>query len=54
MILGLGIEELGLSDFNCSVVRLFTDAAVPTGMNTGVSITPCAVVIWVRRAEPSV
>src|SRR5215210_1392991 len=36
-----------------SVVRLFTDARVPTGMNTGVSMTPCGVSIRPRRAAPS-
>src|SRR6185437_14141874 len=31
----------------------FTVAAVPTGMNAGVSTTPCAVAIRPRRAAPS-
>src|SRR3954466_3604852 len=31
----------------------FTVAAVPTGMKTGVSMTPCAVVSRPRRAAPS-
>src|SRR3954471_4760557 len=32
----------------------FTVAWVPTGMNAGVAIVPCAVVISPERAEPSV
>src|SRR5678816_3370457 len=32
----------------------FTAPCVPTGMNAGVSTSPCAVVITPRRAGPSV
>src|SRR5678815_5468770 len=32
----------------------FTAPCVPTGMNAGVSTSPCAVVITPRRARPSV
>ena len=36
-----------------SAVIALTVAAVPTGMNTGVSTNPCAVVSRPRRAAPS-
>src|SRR3954469_20678517 len=36
-----------------SGVIALTVAAVPTGMKTGVSMTPCAVVSQPRRAAPS-
>jgi hypothetical protein len=37
-----------------SAVIAFTVAAVPTGMKTGVSISPCAVCSTPVRASPSV
>jgi hypothetical protein len=40
--------------FSCSVVNDLTDASVPTGMKTGVWMVPWRVVIWPRRAGPSV
>ena len=53
----IGVVEDDLADraaCSCSVVSDFTDASVPTGMNTGVSIVPCRVTISPRRAAPSV
>jgi hypothetical protein len=41
-------------DFTESVIMPFTVAAVPTGMKTGVSTAPHAVVRRPRRAMPSV
>src|SRR5260370_18552048 len=41
------------SSSSASCVRPFTVAAVPTGMNTGVSIVPCAVANRPRRAAPA-
>src|SRR5215213_2426899 len=38
----------------CWAVNAFTAPCVPTGMNTGVSMTPCAVCKIPRRAPPSV
>ena len=34
-------------------VSPFTDACVPTGMNTGVSISPARILSTPRRARPS-
>src|SRR6266508_680256 len=39
---------------NCGGVSPLTVAWVPTGMNTGVSMAPCAVSSRPRRAAPSV
>src|SRR3954454_2022843 len=44
----------GPSCCSWSVVSDFTDASVPTGMNTGVWMVPCRVTISPRRAAPSV
>src|SRR5258708_16410050 len=41
------------SSSSASCVRPFTVAAVPTGMNTGVSIVPCGVANRPRRAPPA-
>src|SRR4051812_41566361 len=54
MISGPTAEGALPSCLSCSVVRLFTDASVPTGMKTGVSIVPWGVVTRPRRAAPSV
>src|ERR1043166_1536885 len=39
-----------LSSRSSRGLTALTEPWVPTGMNTGVSITPCAVVSWPRRA----
>ena len=44
----------GPSASSCSVVSVFTEASVPTGMKTGVWMVPWRVVISPRRAAPSV
>jgi uncharacterized spore protein YtfJ len=42
------------SSSNASCVNALTVAAVPTGMNAGVSITPCGVLSLPRRADDDV
>ena len=53
-VIGIAQQNLGADRLESLCVTPFTAPCVPTGMNAGVSTSPCAVDITPRRAPPSV